>query len=982
MSTQVLNRLAQQLVHAVVPGLGDDRASSLSLTNRVSREIRADVSGGARKEWDDVKQAIQGLSRTAKIRVQEDLAEALDKNLRGLELCRQKGKRSWEGEEGVKMSNLPQYVHLLLNLADRPSIETHDFAYTYLHRVPPSGPTADQILYQEIMASEPFEPGEFWDEEVLSGWTDSEDEYERETSSEDSDGSPEEDYVKTPSSAAIRAERRREEEVRRKQLEEDRTEEALEVVRGLKDGYWNKPGKINLMKEGVYGWRDLVTQSNTASLAAQIVNNPLVTDNAITSFQLQREIIFALSGRSGVIFGFSDEGVCSIIQDHPQVNHLSPASLDDVLQDFQRYANRAAMIRRFVFETLQSESPPSLHAHSGYSRRMNRPNKTQQAFAGACQDILSEFNLWLSELETAFIRGNDGTSSSSLVPGTSTASTPSLLLLELDQRSSTILVLLSSFIPHSSDSTVLLNMIHTSINTFDRSVDNSHFATIFDIFMQTAQPTWQMLGIWIRYGMPIPSSFTDPEEVYLLTNDEGDERKLEEEFFIQRDRDVSWADEDFYECGFVVGDYGYPEWIGDELGEMILEAGKARGLLKSLLGGMGMVEGWQDLQEVLVILGSGPEGSKRSGIEVNIAEKISNYLTPICQLIQFHLRRVLDEECGLGEHLDAIEGVMYFRGFEVLDDWSLGLFQKVSSNEKWADFQTLTSTFRDITEEKQAGWMNPAGIRIRTTRSSGAIMGPRALEIVRVQYEVPFPLSQLFSSTSVELRAEVFTFILQLRMAHYLLVQTKKLDRDLSARMILDGENGIRGMWRMRQKLSWFIDTVYTWLTDRIIEVQSAEFRRTLSEMTSLKLMIALELEHTRKIRNYAFLHPSTSEIYENIQNIFDLIHTFSECYTSYINENPFKAKRKEDYITRRRPRLRRNKKKDDLSSDEEDEREIKEHSISFIELGLGERMNKMDKDLDESVVQIREGVERLAMESELEVDGWSMLAFSLEEWR
>ncbi|WVQ62976.1 uncharacterized protein L199_001125 [Kwoniella botswanensis] len=984
MSTSTIPRLAQQLVSVVVPELGDDRVGTSSLTSRIVREIRADVQGGARKEWEDVRHAIQGLSRTAKVRIQEDLAEALEENLKALERCREKGKGSWEGDEQMKISNLPQYVHLLLNLSDKPTLQTLEFAYSYLQRSTPSGPTADQILYKEIMDCEPFDPGEIWDEEVLSGWTDSENEYDGDYLFEnsDSEGSPEEDYVKTPSSAAIRAQRRRDDENRRKRLEEDRREEALEVVRGLKNGYWNRPGMIHVIKKGSYGWRDLVTQSSTASLAAKAVQNRPMTDKAITSTQLQREILFALSGRPGVVFQFSDKGICSVIPNHPQVNHLSSGSLGDVLVAFQKYANQAASIRRFILETLQPNQICSTNRSNQTYNKPKGPNKTQQAFAGVCHTILSDFDLWLSELECSFIQGIHKASTSFQVDGSSSASTPSSLLLALDRRYSVILDSLASFIPHSNNSTILLNLILTTINTFGHSAFNEQFSTLYDIFIHTAKPVWEMLRVWIQHGMPIPSSFT--EEAYTTSIDEGTERALEDEFFIKKDRDVSWADEDFYECGYVVDEHGWPEWIGEELGEMILGAGKARGLLQSLLGGMGTVEDWQDLGELLRSdLPSPDEGRSKRPEGVNVVEKISGYLMPICQLLQFHLRRVLDEECGLEDHLDAIEGVMYHGGHDVLDDWSKVLFDKVSANAKWTDFQTLNSTFRDIVEEKQAGWMNPAAIRIRTIRSSGALVGPRALEILRVNYEVPFPLSQIFSSTSIELRAEVFTFLLQLRMARYLLIQTKEHDRELIAKRSYDGEKDIRAMLMMRQKLSWFIDTVYIWLTDRIIEVQNTDFRRKLSEMTSLKSMISLELQHTRKMRNYAFLHPSTSEIYENIQNIFDLTHILSECYTSYMVQTPSKYSPLEAFVTRRRPRNRRKKKIHDISSDEDDEGEVViEASISFVELSFGDRMNKMDRDLDDLVRQIREGIDMLAMGSEGEEDGWSMLAFALEEWK
>ncbi|WRT65449.1 uncharacterized protein IL334_002392 [Kwoniella shivajii] len=985
MSNPVLSRLAQQLVLAVAPELRDDRPQITIRATRVIRDIKANSQGSARKEWEDVTGTIHGLSRSAKIRVQEDLAEALQKNLHQLEKCRQKGKTSWEGDGEIKLSNLPQYVHLLLNLADKPSTSTHDFAYSYLHRVPPSGPTADQILYRQIMNDEPFDPGEVWDEEVLSGWTESEDESERSLSS-DSDGSPTEDEVKTPSSFVLRAQKKKNDELRRREIEEERKQDALEVVRGLKEAYWLKPGQVQAMPDGMYGWKDLITKTNTLSLSRRVIKDGKENDKAITPAQLQRELLFALSGRSGVLFHFNEAGICSITPEHPQVHHLSPHGLDDTLKTFRHYALQAASIRRFNDQVLQPV-PFNFNTNSKISNTINFPNKTQQAFAAACRDIMAKFDLWVSELESSFTFGSSPYSSSSSIPGVSAASTPSLLRLEFERRYAALLDVLSALIPHSANATILLNLILTTMTTLHHTQDSIHLSSLRDLFVQTATPTWQMLGVWLQHGMPIPSSLLDPEETYTSTFDNSDERPLETEFFIKRDRDVSWADEDFYESGFVVSEDGWPEWLGEDVGELVLEAGKAKGLLRSLLGGIACDDDWVSLDEVLAITTIVDQVdssvTRKTEERVNVIEAITNHLKPMCQLTQFHLRRVLDEDCGLEQHLNAIEGLMYHRGFEILYEWTEGLFQKINANEKWADFQTLTSTLRDAIEKQSAGWMNPTAIRIRALRSSGPLVGPRALSILRANYEVPFPLSQLFTSTSIDLRAEVFTLILQLRMARYLLTQSKTLDRDLTARLEDGGEGEIRSMWRMRQKLLWFIDTVHIWLTGQIIDAQSNDFRRKLSEMTSLRSMIAHELEHTRKIRNFCFLHASTSEIYELLQDIFDMVHTLSECFASYLVQSASQTKSKNDFVTQRRPqRRRRRRSREDYSSDEDSGNTYREASISFVALSLGERMNRMSKDTDMYIQQIREGVDALSMNLNGEEDGWAMLSFALEEWK
>ena len=88
--------------------------------------------------------------------------------------------------------------------------------------------------------------------------------------------------------------------------------------------------------------------------------------------------------------------------------------------------------------------------------------------------------------------------------------------------------------------------------------------------------------------------------------------------------------------------------------------------------------------------------------------------------------------------------------------------------------------------------MNPAALRLRTTRRISLASGPRALASVRADYQVcyntiiefrfdvsfrqvPFPLSQLFTPTSMGLRAEVFAFLLGLQHARKAVTATLQL---------------------------------------------------------------------------------------------------------------------------------------------------------------------------------------------------------------
>lgn len=67
---------------------------------------------------------------------------------------------------------------------------------------------------------------------------------------------------------------------------------------------------------------------------------------------------------------------------------------------------------------------------------------------------------------------------------------------------------------------------------------------------------------------------------------------------------------------------------------------------------------------------------------------------------------------------------------------NLTTLYQIVKGEPWSDFQLLTSSIRTVTEARQAFWMNPNALRIRTTRLQGVYLGPRALEAIRADYLV------------------------------------------------------------------------------------------------------------------------------------------------------------------------------------------------------------------------------------------------------
>lgn len=408
-------------------------------------------------------------------------------------------------------------------------------------------------------------------------------------------------------------------------------------------------------------------------------------------------------------------------------------------------------------------------------------SETCEAFSAACHSVLHDVGSWVAEREAAFMGAAKE----------QTVSTPLVLQREFSQRFDDILDTLCDLLPLTSSPIALLNAIYEATCS---PVDWAIRSALVSVFIQTAAPIWRMTGDWLIAGMPVPESLSS-QEADLALQDIDSERPLAPEFYIQRDRDSAWVDEDFWEVGFVVGLEGWPVWL-EAVRADILEGGKARGLLHSLPNQEDGPPPWHPLDALL------------NSETQDISQVLCDFVRPICQQSQRVLAKVLEFECGLQGHLQAIDGLSLMRGFDVVDAWADWLFGQMASNKPWADFHLLTHSLRDTIETLNAAWMNPANVRARTMRRTKA-----DLTDIRVDYsvscindstnpQVPFPLSQVFTGTAMDLRSDVFTFLLRILRARKLLLRARSV-AELQAGGRMDVLVPLR---RLRHAANWALE--------------------------------------------------------------------------------------------------------------------------------------------------------------------------------
>ncbi|KAL1410217.1 hypothetical protein Q8F55_004222 [Vanrija albida] len=936
MSSADMASLAKPLITALSGVHDPDKLEGIA--RRVAAKLKADSHGSSRKEWTDVRSSLQG--NTARIRVKDDVAAAYDKLVAKLEEHRRRGGTAWDENLELNSSYIPQHVQLLLNLSKPTDERTQRFAEEFLVRLP-EGDKPQELLYEEIMA-EPFE-GDHWgdgyNEEVSEGWKESE--------GSDSDFTPNEDEVVTPSGKPVyqksAAQRAREAEAQRRSEEEQRLMLAKLTLREVTtNAYWRTGGVEFQSSKELRGWQSL---SAVPALASPALSS--TSTKAISSRQLQRELLFALSGRPGVMFSFGEDGNCSVARHHPNVMSFSPDALDGILTSFAGHISEVGVIRRYVAEALaplaSSSKPPPLH------------RETQDAFAAACQKVLHKLDAWVAELESTFMGAQPVTSA--IVPISSAASTPLVLSMEFTRRYGDLINYLRDLIPFADDSNELLNAIYGSISDLTSQPVRSE---LIDIFVQTATPMWRLLRSWLVDGMPVPESLkTHDADLALQAVD--DELPLSPEFFIRRDRDSAWSDEDFWEAGFVVVDGGWPSWLQDTE-EEIMEGGKAMGLLRSLSLMDNTRHDWVGLDEIV------------THDTQNIPQALADYLLPICTHNQALLAQVLEWDCALQRHLTAIDGLTLMRGPVVANEWADWLFEQMSCGKPWADFQLLTSSLRDAIETHGATWMNAPAVRARTTRRSGRAV----LADIRVDYLVPFPLSQLFTPTAVDLRSDIFVFLLRLVKGRKVL---------LEARMLAESYGGarpeLRLLRKLRHALSWVLDSLWNWVNN-LIEVHAAAHSKKIETAPSFYAMIRMEMRHVRKLRGFCFLDAnasSASRIIDVILNMAEELHVAAGPSTtdpSAIRGPPPRPPRR---------RRKRDPQSDDDSDDDDTSARFNRTAMSNMSLSSSAvHLDSMADRLNTQVRRFRREVEGLASDGGADQsdtrETWSVLAFSLEDWK
>lgn len=554
-------------------------------------------------------------------------------------------------------------------------------------------------------------------------------------------------------------------------------------------------------------------------------------------------------------------------------------------------------------------------------------------------------------------------------------------------------------IPPSTVSALLLDLLLEAVEEQAALGNTKTSDALISVLARTAEPTWKMVGKWLLDGMPVRMPW-----------DSADSPNLDEEFFIE-DNELQIMDPDFWLCGHVLRgpttleedqktQPAVPAFLEPAVIQ-ILGAGKAVGLLREMGARIFIECSGEELLNwgtFTALIEANSAVSKDSEVLSRlISEEISTY----CLTVAMRLSRVMMEECDLQRHLSAIHGLFLMTRGDDISNFTDILFAKMDAQQHWTDFHSLNSTFSDIIELSESNWIDPSLVRLsyRGNKAASASQTVNVIDGLLVEYAVPFPLTYIFTPSVLQSYCSIFVFLLQIRRAKSVLEQI--LLRSAVVNAALRSE--LKVFYAMRGKLSWFINTLFNFVTTFVIHSQSIKFWEAINRAQSLDELITIHNEHLDMLLRKCFLHPSTSEISKAIVTILDMCLHFRNMFTAYAGDTAHDILRLSVSLRRHRSRRQRRIRKNvigfsqpgarfdtdnsssDTDVDEEGLKEAPETSFSiapsFAEEDLSEQLEKLSSELDSLVRYIRRCTENLSSGTSDAAQASGILAFTLDDW-
>lgn len=293
----------------------------------------------------------------------------------------------------------------------------------------------------------------------------------------------------------------------------------------------------------------------------------------------------------------------------------------------------------------------------------------------------------------------------------------------------------------------------------------------------------------------------------------------------------------------------------------------------------------------------------------------NRWITARHHSISSRLRRHLFENCGLWKSLDALDLIFFARNGFLFESLAQGIFEKLDRKAAtWNDrfllteqVQSVFSSAPQIESHRLRMVVRKENLFSRSThKDTTGRKTVNSLENVEVEYRLPWPVLNIVRQDSFVTYRRVFTFLLQLRRARYL------LERLSLRRRPADAEAKV--FYALKQRLLWFSGVIVGYITDLVLRPLTALLKQDLGKADDVDGMVATHAAFIDKIKEHCLLGTKLAPIHKGIISILNLAVKFSRVHSAFHSQSS------EETSAPGKGGRRRRRHKGQDSSDEDDE--------------------------------------------------------------
>lgn len=579
-------------------------------------------------------------------------------------------------------------------------------------------------------------------------------------------------------------------------------------------------------------WRHEININNSAS------NYSL----QISELQVIREVIFMLRGLPTSLFWQVDDSI--EVDRRFRLSHASPASFGALLHAFSVIGTHTHLLRMFV----------------------KQPQSVQflQMFQREVEICLSDFDLHLSQTQVRLFNQVDSPIVS-LIGFLDTVHGQTRLLVEL---ASLVRTLGSS----SSDQPFqCLDLLYDLVCAKQASCEDHEFRRIAKVFFKCFEVYIKPIQTWIETG------------------------KLDKElgtFFIvetgkTQDLNTLWSD--WFMLAGQAGRLRAPKFLHVAAGK-VLTTGKSMIFLEHL----GIMPQNIETNRTAKISYDDvfPSGSSPSLLPFGSLLETAFYrvLNINHELASALLRRHLGESCGLWMSLDAVEHIYFGKDISMSAVIDNRIFQLIDKRQQsWNDRYLLTDLAQDTFG--QLPFVDPSSLLIRSKRLhprdfEHQCRSVKVLRTIYIDYVLPWPVANIITKNALRVYQRVSIFLMQIRRAHFVLERSRPVR---ACDQIVDAETKDDTFgYAIRHHLVWFVNILYSHLTERVISKSVAEMRKSLANAKDVDGMVGVHDAFASLLDEQCLLAQNLTPIHQAVISLLDLCIHFSDIQASRYGEQRY----------------------------------------------------------------------------------------------